>query len=273
MPVSEQVQKHYAHGALIDAVDASLRALGKDPARLHVGDLVQIDELHIGGHPATADLIARCAFAQGARILDVGSGMGGPARAFAVGAGVHVTGIDLTPEFVDVAQTLSERTGLADRTAFRQGSALDLPIPDAAFDGAYMIHVGMNIDDKEGLFRQVRRVLRPGATFAVYDIMRFAPDALTFPLPWSSEPETSFVVEPERYRAALAAAGFAITAEVDRRAFARAFFKEAAAQAASGNPAALAHRGRDFATKARNLRGLVEAGVVGPYTMLAKAAP
>lgn len=272
MSVSDRVQEHYAHGALMSAVEDALRALGKDPAKLAVEDLAQIDELHIGGHPATVHFMSACAFANGARILDVGSGMGGPARAFALGAGVHVTGIDLTPEFVDVAKTLSSRLGLLDRTAFQQGSALALPFADSSFDGAYMIHVGMNIDDKEGLFRQVRRVLRPGATFAVYDIMRFAPDTLTFPLPWSSQPETSLVVEPERYRAALASAGFEIAAEEDRRDFARAFFAQVAAQSASVNPAALAHRGRDFPTKARNLRGLVDSGVVGPYTIIAKAA-
>lgn len=271
MSVDGRVQQHYAHGALMEAIHSSLRALGKDPAHLKLGDLAQIDELHIGGHSATTSFIAKAGFTAPMHILDVGSGMGGPARACAVASGVTVTGIDLTPEYVDVAGELSARLGLAEKTRFVQGSALDLPFPDATFDGAYMIHVGMNIADKEGLFRQVRRVLRPGATFAIYDIMRFSDGELAFPLPWSSEPHTSFVVEPAHYRRALAAAGFAIEVEEDRRVFARTFFDQAAAQQTGGNATALAHRGPDFLTKSRNLRALVNVDIVGPYTIIAKA--
>lgn len=272
MSVSDRVQEHYTHGGLIEAVEASLRALGKDPANLKIEDLAQIDELHIGGHPATLHFMAHCAFKPGMRVLDVGSGMGGPARAFALATGAHVTGIDLTQEFVDVAQALSARLGVTDKATFLQGSALDLPFPDAAFDGAYMIHVGMNIEAKDALFRQVRRVLKAGATFGIYDIMKLGSGDLTFPLPWSSEPQTSFVVAPEVYRDALTAAGFEVTEEEDRLASARAFLDKAAAQAAGGNPTALAHRGRDFPTKARNLRGLVNAGILGPRVMIAKAS-
>jgi ubiquinone/menaquinone biosynthesis C-methylase UbiE len=272
MSVADQVQAHYTHGALLETIDSQLRAMGKDPAHLALGDLAQIDELHIGGHAATSAFIAKAGFAGPLHILDVGSGLGGPARAFAATAGLKVTGLDLTPEFVDVARTLSARLRLDDRTDFVQGSALDLPFADATFEGAYMIHVGMNIADKATLFRQVRRVLRPGATFAIYDIMRFSDAELAYPLPWSSRPETSFVVEPARYRDALVAAGFEVTAEEDRAAFARAFFEQAAAIAKS-NPALTAHRGADFLTKARNLRGLVDAGVVAPYIMIAKAGP
>ena len=184
---------------------------------------------------------------------------------------MHVTGVDLTPEFVAVAQTLSERLGVTDKTDFRQGSALDTGLPAASFDGAYMIHVGMNIDAKDALFAEVRRAVRPGATFGIYDIMRLAPGELKYPLPWSSEPQTSFVAEPGTYRAALEAAGFEIAAEEDRLEFARAFFVQAAAQASAGNSAALQHRGENFVTKARNLRGLVDAGILGPRIIMARA--
>lgn len=273
MSVDQKVQQHYTHGSLLAAVDESLRALGKDPARLQPGDLAQVDELHIGGHEATVGFISACGFTSSMRILDVGSGLGGPARAFARTTGAHVTGIDLTPEFVGVAQTLSERVGLTERTSFQQGSALELPFAAASFDGAYMIHVGMNIEAKRQLFKEVRRVLRAGATFGVYDIMQLAPGALRFPLPWSTQPDTSFVVDPATYHAALAEAGFEITAERDKLAFARAFFDQVAAQQAKGPAPPQAHRGADFPRKARNLRDLVTAGILGPCEIIARARP
>lgn len=271
MSVDQRVQQHYTHGALLAAAEDSLRALGKDPAQLRPEDLAEVDELHIGGHPATVGFISQCGFAGPMRILDVGSGLGGPARAFALATGAHVTGIDLTAEFVAVAQTLSDRVGLTDRTAFQQGSALDLPFEAASFDGAYMIHVGMNIEDKARLFKEVRQVLRPGATFGLYDIMQLSPGEMRFPVPWSSHPETSFVVQPGDYRAALEGAGFEITAERDRLDFARAFFDQVAARQASGTAPVQAHRGADFAVKARNLRDMIKAGLLGPREIIAKA--
>lgn len=271
MTIDQRVQEHYTHGALMAAVESSLRALGKDPGHLRPDDLAAVDELHIGGHQATVDFISQCGFASSSRILDIGSGLGGPARAFALATGAHVTGIDLTPEFVAVARSLSERVGCTAHTEFQQGSALDLPFPSGNFDGAYMIHVGMNIDAKERLFQEARRVLRAGATFAIYDIMQLAPGELRFPLPWSTHPDTSFVAEPGAYRTALAKAGFEISIERDRLEFARAFFDQMAAQQAHGPAPIQAHRGADFATKARNLRDMVKAGVLGPREIIAKA--
>lgn len=272
MSVEQRVQEHYGNADLIDLVDASLRTLGKDPARLVPEDLALIDELHIGGPEATADLIAACGFAAGLNILDVGSGLGGPARAFARKAGVHVTGIDLTAAFVSAARILSERLGLAERTGFQQASALELPFAPQSFDGAYMIHVGMNIGPKEQLFAQVHRVLKPGSTFAIYDIMQVGPGTITFPVPWSTVAETSFVATPEAYESALRAAGFETVAVHDRQAFARVVFDKMAAMQAKGPAPVLQHRGADFALKSRNLRDMVVAGMLGPRILIAKAS-
>lgn len=273
MTIDQRIQEHYTHGTLMAAVETSLRALGKDPARLHPQDLEAVDELHIGGHQATVDFISQCGFAAAMRILDLGSGLGGPARAFALATGAHVTGIDLTPEFVAAARSLSERVDLSARTEFQQGSILELPFAAGSFDGAYMIHVGMNIGAKEQLFREARRVLPAGATFAIFDIMQLAPGELRFPLPWSTSPDTSFVAEPGAYRTALEKAGFEISIERDRLEFARTFFDQIAAQQARGAAQILPHRGADFVTKARNLRDMVKAGVLGPREMIAKARP
>ncbi|MGK7869438.1 class I SAM-dependent methyltransferase [Falsiroseomonas sp. E2-1-a20] len=133
----------------------------------------------------------------GLSLLDVGCGIG---RHLARAHGCRVTGVDLTEAYVAVAEALTRRVGLQGAISFRHGSALALPFTDGAFDGAYMLHVGMNVPDRSALFAGVRRVLRPGAVFAVHDVMRLAPGALDFPLPWTSGPEASFVESPAAYR-------------------------------------------------------------------------
>ena len=172
MDVETEVASHYTHADLTATVLAALRGAGRDLDALTTADLAPVDEFHLGWHPQTVDFAARLAFPPGTRLLDIGAGVGGPARTFAEAHGCDVTGIDLTPAFVAAATELSARTGLAARTRFVAGSALDLPFEDASFDAATLIHVGMNIADKPRLFAEARRVLRPGATFALYEVMR-----------------------------------------------------------------------------------------------------
>ena len=172
MDVETEVARHYAHSDLTGTVLAALRDAGRDLGALTTADLAPVDEFHLGWHPQTVDLAARLALPPGSRLLDIGSGIGGPARYFAEKHGCTVTGIDLTPAFVAAATELSARTGLADRTRFVEGSALDLPFEDGSFDAATLFHVGMNIADKARLFAEARRALRQGGTFAVYEVMR-----------------------------------------------------------------------------------------------------
>ena len=144
------------------------------------------------------------------RLLDIGSGLGGPARYFVRHHGCDVTGIDLTEEFVAVARSLSRRLSMEGKVRFQQGSATAMPFPDTSFDAATLIHVGMNIADKRMVFREVRRVLVPGGIFGIYDQMREAPGNLTYPLPWATTRAASFVDEPETYKRLLTEAGFEI---------------------------------------------------------------
>ena len=160
MGTEETVAQHYTHGALERTVLDALRGAGKDPDRLEPDDLAPVDEFHIGGRQATVDFAAELRVTRGMHLLDIGSGLGGASRYFAHVLGCTVTGIDLTEEYVRVAQALSERTGLAGRVSYRHGSALALPFPAGTFDGAYMLHVGMNIADKAALFAQVRQALQ-----------------------------------------------------------------------------------------------------------------
>jgi SAM-dependent methyltransferase len=219
MDVEGEVARHYAQPDLTRTVLDALRSLGKDLDALDPADLSPVDEFHSGWAPLTVELAKTLGLDAGTRVLDVGSGIGGPARYFARTFGCDVTGIDLTPAFVELAGDLTARCGLADRVRFVAGSALAMPFEDGCFDVATMNHVGMNIGDKPRLFAEVRRVLRPGGRFVVYDLMLTGAGELPMPMPWADTAATSFVETPARYRALLAAAGFAVTAERDWSAF------------------------------------------------------
>lgn len=217
MTTEQEVTRHYSHGALERAILDALQASGKNIGNLDPADLAGVDEFHLGWLAATIDLANDLALSPGMRVLDVGCGIGGPARYFAEHHGCTVTGIDLTAEFVSVATSLTGRCGLADLVSFRQASALSLPFEDDSFDRATLIHVGMNIADKATTFREIYRVLKKKGVFAVYDIMNVSGDPLPFPMPWADTPATSFVEAPQTYRDLLQDAGFVRRSEKNRR--------------------------------------------------------
>jgi ubiquinone/menaquinone biosynthesis C-methylase UbiE len=172
----------------------------------------------------------------GMHVLDVGCGVGGPARYFAAEHGVRVTGIDLTEEFVRTATSLTKLVHLESGAKFEQGSALAMPFAAGSFDAAYMFHVGMNIADKNALFQDVARVLKSGAHFSIYDLLRISDEPILYPVPWAQSGETSFVVKLEGYRKALEATGFEVVHERGRREFGIEFFERNIARAAQGGP-------------------------------------
>ncbi|MEM7287381.1 MAG: methyltransferase domain-containing protein [Actinomycetota bacterium] len=207
MTASERVADHYGGEGLVERLLADLAAAGHDIDPLDPDVLAGADEFHMGGRTLT-DTVLHGLGDPGGALLDVGCGIGGPARVMARRFEVPVVGLDLTPEFVDAAEELTRRTGLADSVSFELGSALDMPFPDDRFAGAVMFHVGMNIEDKHALFAEVARVLGQGATFVVYDIMRLGDGEFGFPVPWATDPSTSFVATPDEYADALRSAGF-----------------------------------------------------------------
>lgn len=269
------VAQHYARSDLEQAILDALAASGKTIDRLAPDDLAPVDEFHTGGRKATVELAAQVDFAADMHLLDIGCGIGGPSRFFAAERGCRVTGIDLTEDYIRTAEALARRVGLAERIAYRRASALALPFDTGTFDGAYMMHVGMNIVDKPALFAEARRVLKPSATFAIYDLMRMGPGELQFPVHWSAKPETSFVVSPAEYRAALKAAGFDIVKARDRGDFARAFFREVTARAGEeGGPPPLGIHllmKTDVPQKLANVVSGLEAGVIAPVELICRA--
>lgn len=273
MRTEAQVSDHYTHGGLLDAVRAAIHQIGKTAENVTVEDLAGVDEFHIGGRPASVDFFRCLGLASSDHALDVGCGLGGPARTAAVTAGCQVTGVDLTAEFVDTGGTLCDWLGLADWVRLRCASALDMPFEDAAFTAAYMMHVGMNIADKTALFKEVHRVLRPGAKFGVYDVMRTGSGDLSFPKPWATTATTSFVAAPDDYERALAAAGLRVVAREDRRDFALAFFAEMQKRArqACGPPPLGVHvvMGHGAADKIENMVADIQNGLIAPVKIIA----
>ncbi len=274
MTIEQTIAQHYTHGSLEAAILDGLRHSGKNADRIDPDDLAPADEFHIGGRQATVEFADQLGLRPGLELLDIGSGFGGPARYFAHHRKCRVTGIDLTDEYVRVAAALSQRAGLAGEIKFVQGSALAMPFPAGSFDVAYMLHVGMNIADKAALFAQVKRVLRPGGTFGVYDVMRIGPGDLAFPVPWARTAESSFVAAAGDYRRLLHDAGLEVRKERERRAFGIEFFKKMRARVAeSGLPPLGLHiaMGADFPYKVRNMVSNLENGLLAPIEMICRA--
>lgn len=274
MATEQQVARHYGRSGIEQAFLDALRAVGKDPDRLSPADLSGADEFHLGGPAATAELARDLGLGADMHLLDIGCGVGGPARHVAAALGCRVTGIDLTAEYVEAGQALTRRCGLSDRVSLHQGSALAMPVPDGAFDAATLIHVGMNIADKAALFAEVRRVLRPGARFGVYDVMRAGEGDLPYPMPWAAVPETSFVETPETYRRLLGRAGFAIEAEHDRRDLALRLGREMRERAAARGPSPLGPHllmGPAAPQRVGNVMAALERGLITPVEIIARA--
>lgn len=208
MEVGDIVRSHYGGAGLEDAIFGALEKAGVAQGALTVEDLAPLDQLHAGGLPATAYLLDQLDLSRQTWLLDVGSGIGGPARVAAHRYSCPVVGVDLSPDFVRVARLLTDRVGLSMSVEHLVAAGDRLDLDDALFDRAMMIHVGMNIPDKAAVFAEVRRVLRPGGLFGLFEQMQVGDSPPRYPLPWAEDEKSSFVVSPQAYTEDLEAAGF-----------------------------------------------------------------
>ena len=257
------VGEHYASDDLAVAILTALHEAGKDPDSITAQDLTPVDQFHTRGEDATLELARLADITPEIQVLDVGGGLGGPARTLATEIGCSVEVLDITQEFCRVGEMLATRTGLGDHVTFRHASALDMPHPDANFDTVWMQHSSMNIADKERLYAEIHGVLRPGGHLVLHEIMAGPVAPIHFPVPWARGPEISFLHPREEVRALITDTGFKESAWVNETASAMRWFRErlAATDAASGElpPLGLhlvlgADLGQMFQNLARNLQ-------------------
>ncbi len=262
------VETHYTRPQIGDAILTALKAAGKDIDHLTTDDLAPVDEFHSRRRAATVELAALLAPAATDHIVDVGCGIGGPSRFLAATYGCRVTGLDLTAEFCRVAADLTRRTGFGDRVEFRHGDATAMPFADRSFDLAWLQNASMNIADRDRLYGEIRRVLKPGGRFALQDVTAGPGGAPYYPVPWAREPRISFLLPPETTRAKLEAAGFRILVWQDKTAIAiaEALAERAEAKANPSPPPSLGIHlilGADFAAMMKNSLPNLEEGRIG----------
>jgi len=259
---------HYSRGQLLERLRATLAAEGADPDHPTLEALAPHDQFHGRGLEATEEVASVLPATPTDRLLDIGSGIGGPARYFAHRFGCRVVGIDLTPEFCDVARELTRALGLQDRVSFEQGNALSMPFLDASFDAAYSMNAAMNIADKDGLYREIHRVLKVGAPFVLTEVARGLGPEPQYPTPWAESAASSFLATPEETLRRLKANGFTIimmageTAEQARAYAARAWAMIERGEKLPHRATALIHGERAAEMAGNTSRALATFGLV-----------
>ncbi len=209
-----RLREHYGATGLIDRVKPAVENLAPNSQTLSVAQLALLDQFHLRGILATSELANSARIEPSTRVLDLGCGIGGPARYLSATFGCKVTGVDLSPAFVEAATYLTERCGLSDRVTFHTGDALRLPFEDGAFDTVFLQNVAMNIEDRPALYAEARRILAPGGRLAIYDLVRGEGDVL-YPVPWARDASTSFLLSEADTRTTLEQAGFRAVLWID----------------------------------------------------------
>ena len=254
---SIRVREHYNPTDLTDRLKPALASIAPEGQTLTVAQLVGLDQFHTRGIDATVELASAADVESSTGVLDIGCGIGGPARYLAAKFGCKVTGIDLSPGFIDAAMYLTERCGLSDRVTFQVGDALHLPFEDAAFDAVFLQHVAMNIEDRSTLYAGIRRILSPGGRLAIYDLVLRDGDVV-YPAPWARDATTSFLLSEGDTRKALEEARFKIVLWRDDTQVALDWFKTTMAGPPPNGPNLGIVMGPDFpsmvANLARNIR-------------------
>src|SRR6516165_4224802 len=252
----DKVVSHYTgSGDLASQIAESLRSAGKDISRLTTADLAAIDEFHIRDRKATLELAQSLNLSATTLVLDIGSGLGGPARTLAETYGCRVTGIDLTQAFCDAATAMSDWVGLGNRVSFKQGDATNLPFENQTFDAATTIHVAMNIAAKDKMYVEARRVLKPGGIFAVYDVLQGEGGKVLYPVPWARDPSISHLATSDQMKTLLTGVGFRLLDVQDSTEESQSFFERMTAQMAKTGTSPVIWQlflGDDFPVMARN---------------------
>jgi sarcosine/dimethylglycine N-methyltransferase len=259
------VRDHYRATGLTERLKTALRSLAPDDQRLAPQQLAGLDQFHTRGLAATAEIAELAGISAGMSVLDVGSGIGGPARFLAETYGCRVTGIDLSEPFVEAARYLTERTGQSEKVSFQTANALKLPFDDGSFDIVLLQHVAMNISKRAQLYREIRRVIKSGGKFATFDVVLKGAEPY-YPVPWARTPATSFLLTAAATREAIEPVGFRTLIWQDDTEAAKAWIAQRLSSGPPPSPNLGIVMGAEFAQLAANLgRNLME-GRLGTVT-------
>ncbi|MFM0026200.1 class I SAM-dependent methyltransferase [Paraburkholderia madseniana] len=265
------VRDHYRATGLTERLKMALTVFGSEDQRLTPQQLGTLDQFHTRGLAATTELAKLAGITADMSVLDVGSGIGGPARFLAATYGCRVTGIDLSEPFVDAARYLTRRTGQSEQVSFHTASALELPFEGSRFDAVLLQHVAMNISERARLYREIERVLKPCGRFATFDVVANGSEPY-YPVPWARTPTASFLLTADATREAIEQAGFRTLAWQDDTETAKAWFTQQRASGPLPSPNLGVVMGPDFAELFTNLaRNLLE-GRLGILTAVFEAA-
>ena len=160
------------------------------------------------------------------RELDIGCGLGGPARRLAYQHGATVSGIELSEPVFQTAISLTSLVGLGGQVEITLGSALAMPYDAGSFDAVVMQHCAMQINEKREMFGECARVLRPGGMMVLHEFFSGAGGEPDYPLPWGSEPSMSALQPFADTNALLEEIGFAVGAYLDQHAAAISFYSK-----------------------------------------------
>lgn len=204
----QALNTHYGAPNLGEEILAALDNAGIDTTALTRSDIASFEEFHIRGREATREVADLAAIEPDSRVLDIGCGIGGPARTIAAEYDCTVYGIDIVHEYCRAADLFTERVGLTDSVIFKQGNALDIPFNSEEFDVVWLEHTLMNIKDKSQVFKEANRVLTPGGLLVLYEICAGPGGDPVFPVPWASDESLSYLVSPEQLRENITDHGF-----------------------------------------------------------------
>ena len=208
MDYNAAINNQYGQTNLGSKILTALKDEGKDSIECIQESLGRIEELHSRGKKATMELAHRAGLNKNMKVLDVGSGIGGPARTLAFEFGVHVTGLDLCQEYCQAAKIINQRLELSDMVEVQQGNALEMPFDDESFDLVMIQHVLMNVEDKECLFSQVHRVLRSKGQLVIYTICAGDTSPIHYPVIWANNSALSFLLTPQKLLQLIKDSGF-----------------------------------------------------------------